>query len=138
MNETKSWEEQDVDNSYMTDTVATTLGVLLAFMGVWGLYSHTVLGVFTTNTLHAFVHIALGVAGVALGLASKSRAYCVGVGALLLGVGVLRFIPGVSSLVVAAFNVNVPVALLNIALGAAALFTAWISTRPAVLDRAYA
>lgn len=138
MNESKSWEEQDVDNSYMTDTVATTLGVLLAFMGVWGLYSHTVLKVFTTNTLHAFVHIALGVAGVALGLASKSRAYCLGVGALLLGVGVLRFVPGVSSLAVAAFNVNVPVALLNITLGAVALFTAWISTRPPVLDRAYA
>lgn len=93
------------------------LGAFLIIEGIWGLFSPVVFGVLSTNTLHAMIHIVLGIAGVLAGRGGFVRNYLLGVGGLLVVVGILRFIPGASDLVVSLLNVNVAVAYFNIAVG---------------------
>lgn len=103
---------------------ATLLGAFLLIEGIWGLFSPVVFGVLSTNTLHAVIHIALGIAGILAGRREFSREYLLGVGGLLLLVGILRFVPGASELVVSLLNVNVAVAYVNIAVGVISLLIA--------------
>lgn len=107
---------------------ATIVGAFMLIEGIWGLFSPVVFGVLTTNTLHACIHIVLGIAGLFLGRGSGARGYSLVVGAILLVVGVLRFVPGASDLVVSLLNVNYAVAYLNIAVGILGLL-AWASSR---------
>lgn len=108
---------------------ATLLGVFLLIEGIWGLFSPVVFGVLTTNTLHAVIHIALGIVGILAARGGNARPYLIGVGGLLLLVGVLRFVPGASDLVVSLLNVNVAVAYLNIAVGVVSLLIAFTGSR---------
>jgi hypothetical protein len=100
---------------------ALILGLFLIIEGVWGLFSPVVFGVLTTNTLHAVIHIALGVLGILAGRGMGTRNYLLGVGALLVLVGALRFVPGARELVISLLNVNVTVAWFNIVVGAICL-----------------
>lgn len=129
MRKPNEWSD-DSESGYLSDTTATVLGVLLAFAGVWGLFSARVFRVFTTNLTHALVHLALGITGVALGLSGRSRRYCVAVGAVLVGVSVLRVLPGTGRLVAATLNVNAADVAVNFAFGAWALFVGWVAGRP--------
>ncbi len=100
---------------------AIVIGAFLLIEGILGLTSDVVFGVLTTNLTHAIIHIALGVVGIATGWKRRARGFCIFVGILLLAVGVLRFVPGASELIVRLLNVNIAVAWVNIAIGAAAL-----------------
>ena len=100
---------------------ALVIGVLLLIEGIWGHFSHVVFGVLTTNPTHAAIHILLGLIGIYTGLKGGARQYCLFLGGLLLVVGVLRFVPGVGSMIVSILNVNEAVAIVNIVVGAIAL-----------------
>jgi len=108
---------------------AILVGVFLLIEGVWGLFSPVVFGVFTTNTLHAVIHIALGVIGVWVGLKGGARKYCLFLGVLLVAVGALWFIPVVGSIITSLLNVNAAVAYLNLVVGAVALVLALAARR---------
>ena len=108
---------------------AMLLGAFLIIEGIWGLFSPVVFGVLSTNTLHAVIHIVLGVAGVLAGRGGFVRNYLLGVGGLLVVVGVLRFIPGASDLVVSLLNVNVAVAYFNIVVGLISLLIGFSAPR---------
>ncbi len=101
-----------------------TLGALLLIEGGWGLFNPLVFGVLSTNSLHAVIHLALGVAGIAAARAGHARSYLLLVGILLLAVGLLWFVPGVGDLIVRLLNVNQPVACVNVVVGIASLFMA--------------
>ena len=105
------------------------LGAFLIIEGIWGLFSPVVFGVLSTNTLHAMIHIVLGIAGVFAGRGGFVRNYLLGVGGLLVVVGILRFIPGASDLVVSLLNVNVAVAYFNIAVGLISLLIGFRAPR---------
>ncbi len=108
---------------------AILAGAFLVIEGVWGLFSPVVFGVLTTNTLHAGIHIALGVVGVWVGLKGGAKKYCLFLGALLVVVGALWFVPGIGSIITLLLNVNAPVAYLNLVVGAVALVLA-LAARP--------
>jgi hypothetical protein len=105
----------------MPSAFAILAGMFLLIEGAWGLFSPIVFGALTTNTLHALIHIALGVAGIAFGYVSRPIGYLLFVGGLLLAVGVLWMVPGVGFAITQLLAVNGPVAMVNIVLGAAAL-----------------
>lgn len=109
------------------------LGLLLLVEGIWGLFNPLVFGVLATNTLHAIIHVALGIAGLWAGWAGRSRGYLLFVGILLLAVGLLWFVPGPKDLIVRMLNVNQAVAWVNIAVGIVSLLLARRSSpvRPA-------
>lgn len=108
---------------------AMLLGVFLIIEGCWGLFSPIVFGVLSTNTLHAVIHIVLGIAGILAGRSGAARGYLLGVGALLLVVGILRFVPRASDLVVSLLNVNFAVAYFNIAVGLISLLIGFSAPR---------
>jgi hypothetical protein len=104
--------------------VATIVGVFLLIEGAWGLVSPVVFGVLTTNTLHACIHIILGLAGLWMGRGDMARGYLTFVGGLLLLVGILWFIPIVSEIVSSVLAVTSAVAWVNIVVGIACLAVA--------------
>ena len=110
---------------------ALLVGAFLLVEGIWGFFSPVVFGIFTTNTLHAVIHVALGVIGLWVGLKSGARNYCLYLGVLLVAVGALWFVPGVGSIITSLLNVNAAVACLNLVVGAVALVLA-LTTRQQV------
>ena len=104
--------------------VAMVIGAFLLVEGAWGMFSPVVFGVLTTNTLHACIHIVLGLAGLWMGRGDMARGYLAFVGGLLLLVGLLHFVPVASELIVSVLNVNAAVAWLNIIVGIVCLVAA--------------
>ena len=100
------------------------VGAFLIVEGVWGLMSPVVFGVLTTNTLHACIHIVLGIVGIVAGMRGGARGFSMFLGVLLIAVGILRFIPGASDIVVSLLNVNYAVAWFNIVVGIISLVIA--------------
>lgn len=111
-------------SSKINSRFSILIGAFLLAEGIWGLFSNVVFGTLTTNTLHAIIHIILGITGIILGLRQTAREFCVFLGVLLMAVGLLRFVPGASELIIKILNVNAPVAYLNIVVGIASLIMA--------------
>lgn len=111
-------------SSKINSRFSILIGAFLLAEGIWGLFSNVVFGTLTTNTLHASIHIILGITGIILGLRQTAREFCVFLGVLLMAVGLLRFVPGASELIIKILNVNAPVAYLNIVVGIASLIMA--------------
>jgi hypothetical protein len=55
----------------MAKKLVLVLGVVLTIIGVWGLFSDSVLG-FTVNTLHSIVHLATGLLGIAFAMRGEA------------------------------------------------------------------
>jgi hypothetical protein len=112
-----------------TNTLATIYTIILSIFllteGVWGLFSPVVFGVFTTNTIHAVIHIILGIIGFWVLTSGNSDMYCLFTGMLLLLVGIFRFVPGVGEWIVSLLNVNKEVAFFNIIVGLLSLMVAF-------------
>ena len=100
------------------------ISIFLIIEGIWGMFSTTVFGVLTTNTLHASIHILLGIIGIYTGLKGGARSFCIFFGSLVVLVGILRFVPGADDLVIKLLNVNVAVAYFNIIVGVISILIA--------------
>ena len=111
---------------------AVILGLFLVIEGFWGMFSPIVFGIFTTNLLHATIHLLLGVTGIYLGTRNKARNFSLYVGVLLLAVGILYFVPAVDDLIIQLLNVNNAVAFLNIIVGILAVLLALLTPKRAV------
>ncbi len=116
----------------MSSPWSIAVGAFLIVEGVWGLMSPVVFGALTTNTLHACIHIVLGIVGITAGMRGGARGFSTFLGVLLIAVGILRFVPGASDIVVSLLNVNYAVAYFNIAVGIISLVIVQLSKRPQV------
>lgn len=108
---------------------AILLGIFLVIEGMWGMFSHVVFGVLTTNVLHAFIHLVLGFTGIYTGLRNHARKFSMYVGILLLAVGLLFFVPGADELLIKLLNVNTAVAVVNIIIGIVAILFAVLTPK---------
>lgn len=113
----------------MSSPWSIAVGSFLIVEGAWGLMSPVVFGVLTTNTLHACIHIVLGIVGIVAGMRGGARGFSTFLGVLLIAVGILRFVPVASDIVVSLLNVNYAVAYFNIAVGVISLVIARTSRR---------
>jgi uncharacterized membrane protein HdeD (DUF308 family) len=104
---------------------AILIGVLLLIQGIWNLIDPPFLGIFTSNLLHAVIHIILGLAGIWYGRKGTAFGYCLFLGILLLAVGILYYIEVVGKILEELFNLNTPVVWLNIGIGLLSLFMAF-------------
>lgn len=100
---------------------AMLAGMFLLLEGAWGLFSPIVFGALTTNTLHALLHIVLGVVGIVQGYREKPVGYLLFLGILLVLVAVLWMLPGIGEVVMQLLAVNGAVAMVNVVLGGLAL-----------------
>ncbi|MGB7786219.1 MAG: DUF4383 domain-containing protein [Salinimicrobium sp.] len=106
------------------DYYAVAIGILLLIQGLWNLIDPPFLGIFTSNVLHAVIHVVLGIIGIWTGWRTGAYGFCLFLGILLLGVGILYFIQGIGPILEDLFNLNSAVAWLNIVIGAISLLFA--------------
>ena len=108
-------------NEGSSSRFALVIGAFLLVEGIWGLFSPVVFGVLTTNTLHACIHIVLGILGFYTGMKGGARTYSLCLGVLLIAVGIMRFLPVLGDITVSLLNVNQAVAIFNIVVGVIAV-----------------
>ncbi len=101
----------------VNNVFSISLGAFLVIEGIWGLFSEVVFGIFTTNMVHAIIHIILGITGIVLGIKQNAGGFCTFLGLLLLSISAIWFIQGVDSFLIRLLNVNEPVAILNAVVG---------------------
>lgn len=116
-----SEQEHPPSRSSPASVFAVVIGMLLLVEGLWALASPVTFGVFTTNRPHAVIHIVLGLYGMAVGLGREPAGYLLLLGTLLLVAGILHFVPGASGMLTTLLNINTPVAVFNLIVGALAL-----------------
>lgn len=114
---------------------AMIVGAFLVIEGIWELFSPVVFGVLTSNALHGAVHILLGIVGILTARRGGARGFCIFLGVLLLAVDLLWFAPATNGLIVRLFNVNQPVAIVNLIVALASLAVAFSSRRSAINER---
>jgi uncharacterized membrane protein HdeD (DUF308 family) len=112
------------------DIFALLVGILLLLQGIWNLIDPPFLGIFTSNLLHAVIHVALGIIGIWTALRSGSYTFLIFLGILLVSIGTLFFVDPAKEFLVDIFNISEPVAWLNIFLGAFSLLVIIFSKRP--------
>lgn len=100
---------------------ALLMGLVLMVEGAWGFASPVVFGAFDTNTLHAGIAVALGVAGLWVALRGGARFYCAVFGVVMLTLGLFRLEPHFDALANVIFAMNEIEAVLSVVIGAAAL-----------------
>ncbi len=105
------------------------LGLFFVIEGFWGFFSPVVFGIFSTNVLHAFIHLLLGFTGLYTGLRNHARKFSLFAGILLLVVGIFYFVPGADDLVIRLLNVNRAVAMLNIIIGVMGILFALLTPK---------
>jgi hypothetical protein len=54
-------------------TFATVLGAVLLLVGIIGFFNNPVLGIFTVNSLHNWIHVLSGALGLVAGLTMNGR-----------------------------------------------------------------
>mgnify|MGYP001796752148 CR=1 FL=1 len=108
---------------------AIVLGIFLTIEGALGLFNPMLFGLFSTNPLHAVIHLMLGVSGIYAGLRNHARNFSYFTGFLLLVVGLLFFVPAIEPLQVKLFNLNRPVAVFNIIVGIVVLLFAMLTPK---------
>lgn len=105
------------------------LGIFLLIEGGWGLFSPITFGVFSTNPLHAIIHLVLGTAGIFYGLRNRARNFSFFIGILIVIVGVFYFVPVVGAFITKILNLNQAVAIFNIVVGIAAILFAYMTPK---------
>ena len=108
---------------------AIVLGILLTIIGSLGLFNPLVFGLFSTNPLHAIIHLLLGVSGIYAGLRNHARNFSLFTGFLLLVVGLLFFVPASGQLLIKVLNLNMAVAIFNIIVGIVAVLFAMLTAK---------
>ena len=112
------------------DIFALLVGILLLLQGIWNLIDPPFLGIFTSNLLHAVIHVVLGIIGIWTGLRSGAYTFLIFLGILLLSVGLLFYVEAARELLVDLFNVNEAVAWLNIGIGSLSILAVMLSSKP--------
>ena len=101
-------------------TYALILGIVLAIIGVWGLFVNNILG-FGVNVWQSILHLIAAVCGIYAGTKGDAKTYNPVIGWIGVVLGVLGFIPGVSGLLADWFNINNPISVLHIVIGVVSL-----------------
>ncbi len=101
-------------------TYALVLGVVLAVIGVWGLFTQNILG-FGVNIWQSILHLIAAAFGIYAGMKGDGKTYNQYIGWIGVVLGVLGYIPGVSGLLASWFNINSATSILHIVIGAVSL-----------------
>jgi hypothetical protein len=74
----------------MVQAVAAVFGAIYLLAGVFGFFTHPVLGIFQVNVVHNLVHIVIGIGGLAAASSvANSKTFCQIAGGILLLLGLI-------------------------------------------------
>ncbi len=102
-------------------TYALILGIVAGVIGIWGLFSQSILGIFGVNVLQSIVHIITGAFGIYVGTKGEGPGFNGSVGWVALLLGVLWYIPATAALLVSLLNVNAATTYLHLVVGVLSL-----------------
>ena len=102
-------------------TYSLILGLVLALVGVWGLFVDKILGLFGVNILQSVLHLIAAACGIYAGTKGDGDVYSLTLGWVGVVLGVLGFVPVVSDLLLSWFNINAAISWLHIAIGVVSL-----------------
>ncbi len=106
-----------------TNRLTTALSTWLLVEGIWGMTSPVVFGIFTTNRVHAAIHLVLALWGLKAAFTSGARGFLWAFSVIMILAGALYFIPGGRQWT-DLLAINQAVAVLNLILGGLALWCA--------------
>lgn len=102
-------------------TYSLVLGIVLGVVGIWGLFSNMLLGVFGVNILQSILHLIAAAFGIYCGTKSNGKMYVMVIGWIGLALGILGFIPGVNDLFLSLLNINLATTVLHLVIGVVSL-----------------
>ena len=105
-------------------TYALVLGIVLAIIGILGLFSSTIL-VFGVNVLQSILHLIAAGFGIYVGMKGKGKGYNMYIGWIGVALGVLGFVPGIKEVFLNLLNINMATTWLHIAIGVISLGVAY-------------
>lgn len=125
----------------MTRTFTLVLGVVLLLVGILGFVLNPegglLLGIFQVDGTHNLIHIASGVAGIAMAYAGASRLFCQIFGAVYLLVGILGMVVAApDGMLLGLMHVNGADNILHLAIGAAAGYFGFVAPADVPATRA--
>lgn len=106
-------------------TYALVLGLVLAIVGIWGLFTNSILGLFGVNLLQSILHLIAAAFGIYVGLKGEGPGYNMSLGWIGVALGVLGFIPGVKTLFLSLLNINAATTVLHLVIGVVSLAVAY-------------
>jgi hypothetical protein len=107
---------------------ADTISAWLLIQGISGLVSPVVLGLFTTNRVHAVIHLLLAAWGFKAALTTGARGFLWAFSVIMLLAGLLYFLPGGRQWT-DLLAINEAGAWLNLGIGTVALIAAGLKPR---------
>src|SRR3989338_10454783 len=102
-------------------TYALVLGLVLAVVGVWGLFTTSILGLFGVNMFQSVLHLIAAAFGIYAGTKGDGTTYNQVLGWIAVVLAVLGFIPGVNDLLLQLLNINTAITVLHLAIGVVSL-----------------
>ena len=98
-------------------TYALILGLVLAIVGVWGLFTDSVLGFFSVNLFQSILHLVAAVFGIYVGLKGNGHTYNLVLGWIAIMLAVLGYVPGAKDILFIYLNINTWTTHLHLAIG---------------------
>lgn len=105
-------------------TFALIVGIVLAVIGIWGLFTTSVLG-FGVNITQSILHIIAGAFGIYVGTKGQGPGFNATIGWIGVILGVLGFIPGVDTILASLLNINMATTWLHLVVGIIALIVVY-------------
>ena len=102
-------------------TYALLLGIILAVIGIWGLFTNNILGIFGVNTFHSILHLIAGAFGIYVGTRGEGPTYNMTIGWIGVALAILGWIPGINTLLVNLINLSPGDNWLHIVIGVVSL-----------------
>lgn len=89
----------------------------MAIVGIWGLFTQSILGIFGVNIYQSVLHLIAAGFGIYAGTKGIGKGYNMIIGTIGVVLGILGFIPGVGTLLLSWFNINSAISVLHIVIG---------------------
>jgi len=105
-------------------TFAFILGIVLLILGIWGLFTESVLG-FGVNIAQSVLHIIAGAFGLYVGTKGSGSGFNKTIGYIGILLAILGFIPQTASLLADSLNVNMAITWLHAVVGVVALIVGY-------------
>ncbi|MBI2148895.1 DUF4383 domain-containing protein [Candidatus Woesearchaeota archaeon] len=107
-------------------TYALILGLVLAVVGLWGLFTQSLLGFFGVNVLQSVLHLIAAAFGLYVGIKAEGKIFNMVLGWVGLALGILGFVPVVKDLLLSLLNINTATTLLHLVIGVVSLGVAYL------------
>ncbi len=97
-------------------TWALIVGIILAIIGIWGLFTTSILGI-GVNMTQSIIHLIGAILGIYIGLKGTGKTFNMVIGILGVVLGILGFIPGAKDLLMSLLNCNTATHIVHLAVG---------------------